>query len=211
MRYLAHGITGQPAEAARDAEYVIELAVQAHDERQRLRGISNLAIALTYGPTPAAEAVDRLAAPVSRELEATARPGSSSRHGPRSCSPCACDSRKREALYEQAQKTARELGQPVLAAQLAFNAGEVELRAGDAARAESILRDAESVFMDVGDSFFLASVAAMRGQALLELGQQEEASLEAARARDLAAEDDLDAQSRWRGVQSAVLLAKGER
>ena len=64
--------------------------------------------------------------------------------------------------------------------------------------------------MDVGDSFFLASVAAMRGQALLELGQREEAAAEAARARDLAAEDDLDAQSRWRGVQSAVLLARGE-
>ena len=61
VRYLAHAITGHPAEAARDAEHVIELAVQAHDERQRLRGISNLAIALTYGPTPAAEAADRLA------------------------------------------------------------------------------------------------------------------------------------------------------
>ncbi len=113
-------------------------------------------------------------------------------------------------LYEHALRTARELGQPVLAAQLAFNAGEVELRAGEAARAESILRNAEGVFMDVGDSFFLASVAAMRGQALLELGHLEEAAAEAARARDLAAEDDLDAQSRWRGVHSAVLLARGE-
>ncbi len=95
VRYLAHAITGHPAEAARDAEYVIELAVQAHDERQRLRGISNLAIALTYGPTPAADAADRLAR-LSAEVGKTARLRSSSRHGPRSCSPCACNSRRPE-------------------------------------------------------------------------------------------------------------------
>jgi predicted ATPase/class 3 adenylate cyclase len=210
VRYLAHGITGLPAEAARDAENVIELAVQARDERQRLRGISNLAIALTYGPTPAADAADRLGR-LSAEVEGDRATGVVLAAATAQLLAMRLQFEEARTLYEQARNAARELGQPVLVAQLALDAGEVELRAGDAARAEAILRDAERVFMDVGDSFFLASVAAMRGQALLELGQREEASLEAARARDLAAEDDLDAQSRWRGVQSAVLLASGER
>ena len=169
VRYLAHGITGHPAEAATDAENVIELAVQAHDERQRLRGISNLAIALTYGPTPAADAADRLAR-LSAEVGADRTTGVVLAAWTAQLLAMRLQFEEARTLYEQARNTARELGQPVLAAQLAFNAGEVELRAGDAARAESILREAEEVLTDVGDSFFLASVAAMRGQALVELG-----------------------------------------
>jgi tetratricopeptide (TPR) repeat protein len=114
------------------------------------------------------------------------------------------------SAYREARETAHELGQPMLVAQLALDAGEVELRAGDPAVAEALLIDAAAVFAGVGDTYYLASVSSLLGRALVELGRIRDASAEAARAADLAAEDDLDAQSRWRGLRSLVLLAEGD-
>ena len=160
----------------------------------------------------AADAADRLGPPVSRGWGTTARPAVVLAAWTAQLLAMRLEFEEARTLYEHALKTARELGQPVLAAQLAFNAGEVELRAGmprEPSRSSGTRKASSS---DVGDSFFLASVAAMRGQALLELGQREEASAEAARARDLAAEDDLDALSRDGGVSSRLSCSRrGER
>jgi tetratricopeptide (TPR) repeat protein len=62
----------------------------------------------------------------------------------------------------------------------------------------------------VGDTFYLASVAGLLGRALVDLGRIHDASVEAARAASLAAEDDLDAQAGWRGLRSLILVAEGD-
>jgi tetratricopeptide (TPR) repeat protein len=209
VRYLVHATIGLVAEAASDAEQVISLSSQAGDERQRLRGISNLALALTYGPAPAAEACDRLETLLG-EIGGDRRTGVVLKAAIAQLRAMAQDFDGARSAYREARETAHELGQPMLVAQLALDAGEVELRAGDPAVAEALLIDAAAVFAGVGDTYYLASVSSLLGRALVELGRIRDASAEAARAADLAAEDDLDAQSRWRGLRSLVLLAEGD-
>jgi tetratricopeptide (TPR) repeat protein len=208
VRYVVHATTGQLGAAAGDAEQIIALATEAGDERQRLRGISNLAIALTYGPTPSGEAADRLAAlrtEVGRDrmtsIVVTAALGQlmAMRNEPAVA----------RARFEEAQEAAAELGQPVFAAQLALDGAEILLRAGDPAAAQAVLEDAARVFESVGDTYYLASVAGMLGRAELEQGQLAAASASAERAAALSASDDVDAQARWRGLRSAILVTQG--
>ena len=209
VRYAAHGTAGLFADAAADAEQIIALAGQAGDERQRLRGISNLAMAMTYGPTPAPEALDRLDG-LSSEVgsdRSTSIVLSAAIAQLRSMGKEFDAARQ---LYRQATATARELGEPVLAALVALDAGEIERRAGQHELAVPVLQEAAAVFAEVGDTFFLASVSSMLGRALLDMGRMEEALTESERAKTLAADDDLDAQVRWRGLRSAILVANGD-
>jgi tetratricopeptide (TPR) repeat protein len=209
VRYLVHATTGRVAEAALDAEQIIRLAAEAGDERQRLRGIANLAVALTYGPAPAAEARDRLET-LGAEIGGDRATGVVLKAAIAQLRAMGKDFEVARKAYREARGTARELGQPILVAQLALDAGEVELRAGDPATAEMILREAASVFASVGDTYYLASISSLLGRALIDLGRFPDASTEAYRAAELAAEDDLDAQSRWRGLRSLVLVAEGD-
>jgi tetratricopeptide (TPR) repeat protein len=209
VRYLVHGTAGRWAEAARDAEQIIALAAAAGDERQRLRGVSNLALALTYGPAPAGQASDRLESLLA-EVGADRATGIMLRAAIALHLAMRRDFDAARAAYREAQDTARELGQSILVAQLALDAGEVELKAGDPAAAEAILREAAVALAEVGDTFYLASVAGLLGRALVDLGRIHDASVEAARAASLAAEDDLDAQAGWRGLRSLILVAEGD-
>ncbi len=208
VRYLAHGTTGQIREAAADAEQVIRLAAEAGDERQRLRGISNLAWALTYGPTPAAEAIDSLVA-LSGDVSGDRATGIVLKAALAQLRAMSAEYASAQTLFEEARQTAHDLGQSILVAQLAMDGAEVELRAGNPARAEEILRDAAAVLERLGDTYYLATISSMLGRALLELGKTEEASGQAERAAEMAADDDVDAQARWRGVRSAILVATG--
>jgi predicted ATPase len=210
VRYLAHGTTGQIREAADDAEQVIRLAVQAGDERQRLRGISNLAWALTYGPTPAAEAVESLMT-LSGDVAGDRATGTVLKAALAQLHAMCAEYAVAQSLFEEARQTADDMGQSILVAQLAMDGAEVEFRAGNPARAEEILRDAAAVFERLGDTYYLATISSMLGRALLELGRVEEAAVQCDRAADLAAVDDVDAQARWRGVRAVILVAAGAR
>jgi hypothetical protein len=209
VRYAAHGTTGALDEAAADAERVIEFARQANDERQLLRGLSNLAIALTYGPTPAADAAERLAA-LAGEVGADRATGAIMQAATAQLQAMGRQFAAARMLYRQARETAYDLGQPMLAAQLALDAGEVELRAGQPAAVEAIFREAAEVFRTSGETFVMASISSMLGRALLELGRIPEAAAEAETAGRMAAADDIDAQARSRGLKSAILLAQGD-
>jgi hypothetical protein len=209
VRYAAHGTTGALEEAAADAERVIAFAREANDERQRLRGLSNLAIALTYGPTPADEAAERLGA-LAGEVGSDRATGAVIAAATAQLMAMGRQYDSARELYRRAQETAHDLGQPVLAAQLALDAAEVEVRAGDPVAVEAVLGEAAAVLAAADETFILASISSMRGRAFLELGRTAEAAEEAQNASSMAADDDLDAQSRSRGLRSAILLAAGD-
>jgi class 3 adenylate cyclase/tetratricopeptide (TPR) repeat protein len=209
VRYAAHGTTGALDDAAADAEQVIAFAREADDERQRLRGLLNLAIALTYGPTPAADAAERLGVLLG-EIGTDRVTGAYIRAALAQLQAMGRQFDSARMLYRQARETAHELGQPLLAAQLALDAGEVELRAGEPAAVEAIFREAIDVFIAFGETFVMSSISSMLGRALLELGRITEAAAEAETASRMAAADDIDAQSRSRGLKSAILLAEGD-
>ncbi|MGH2462113.1 MAG: AAA family ATPase [Candidatus Limnocylindria bacterium] len=208
VRYAAHATTGLLGEAAADAEQIIALASRAADERQRLRGMSNVAIALTYGPTPADEALTRLRT-LSESAVADRMTSIVLRASMAQLMAMTQEFDAARSMYEDARGTAEELGQTMLTAQLALGGAEIEFRAGDAAAAQRVLEDAAKKFEMVGETYFLASVASMLGRAYLEQSEVDRAWDESERAERIAAADDIDAQSRWRGLRSAVLVERG--
>ena len=208
LRSVVHATACLWSETAADAERVIELAGRAHDVRQRLRGISNLAVAVTYGPTPVPEAIrqcEALAAEVGPDrLTAAVLTGFLGQlYAMRG------DFDEGRERVDAARRLVDEMGQRVHAASLAVDLAEVELRANDPAAAEGALRSASSALEEFGETYVLATVAGLLGRALLERGQLEEAEAESRRAERLAAADDLDANVRWRSLRASVAARQG--
>jgi len=208
VRSVVHGTACLWNQMEADAEQVIDLATKAGDERQRVRGLSNLAMALTHGPTPASEASVRcqaLADGVAANRSSTAV--LQMLIGQLRAMGNAFDEAR--ALTEAARRSAEEVSQRVLVASLAIGTAEVELRASNPDEAARVLREASAVLTELGETYVLASVAALLGRALLDLGLDGEAEVQAQRAAELAAPDDIDAQARWRGVLATVNARRG--
>jgi Flp pilus assembly protein TadD len=61
----------------------------------------------------------------------------------------------------------------------------------------------------IGETFFLATMAAMLARAVLEQGRDEEALVLTETAERSAADDDIDAQIHWRCVRALILARRG--
>jgi ATP/maltotriose-dependent transcriptional regulator MalT len=86
----------------------------------------------------------------------------------------------------------------------------VEALAGDAAAAEAVLRRGYVVLDELGDRFWLPSVAGLLAQALIAQGRLDEADEPARLAEERARADDVDAQSQWRCARAKILALSGE-
>ena len=112
-------------------------------------------------------------------------------------------------LYGRAGHLLRDLGGAVLAAWTSLASARVELLAGDPARAErELARDYEALAA-LGERYFLPLIAAHLAQAVQAQGRDEEATTLAAKARELADEDDVEAQALWRRVLAKALAREG--
>jgi ATP/maltotriose-dependent transcriptional regulator MalT len=86
----------------------------------------------------------------------------------------------------------------------------VALLAGDAARAEAVLRSGYAALNQMGERALLATTAALLARALFLLGNVDEALAFADAARDAADDDDLSAQILGRTVRAQVLAHRGD-
>jgi hypothetical protein len=94
----------------------------------------------------------------------------------------------------------RELGQVVGAAASAIDEGIVELLAGDAAAAARTLREGTAELERLGEQGYFSTAAALLGEALVSLGELDEAQHVARSAAEAAAADDVVSQVGWRAV-----------
>jgi tetratricopeptide (TPR) repeat protein len=81
--------------------------------------------------------------------------------------------------------------------------------AGDPARAEEELRKDFETLTDMGEKFTLPPLTALLARSIFAQGRSEEAAEIAGMAKELAADDDLEAQVLWRGVRARVLAGEG--
>jgi hypothetical protein len=168
-----------------------------------------LAAALYYGPTPAAEALARC-----RELLAGGgldRVGEANLHvfaaGLEAMAGRIDEARTLVALAEGSYL---ELGQSALAATYAGAvAADVELLAGNPAGAERRLAEVCRLHEQMGNWSALSTRAADLAEALFRLGRLDEAEAAAVTAEAHAQEDDLTVQPLWRGVRAKVIAARG--
>jgi class 3 adenylate cyclase len=113
--------------------------------------------------------------------------------------------------FAEVKQIADELGVvvPLAAADWPLAVGLTELLVGEPHLAIDPLRWAIPVLRTAGDLGHLASLAPLAGQVLAAVGELEEAEDMTELGRSLAAEEDLDAQIRWRLAQSTTRLARG--
>jgi tetratricopeptide (TPR) repeat protein len=115
----------------------------------------------------------------------------------------------RAILAEARAELADRGGGIWLAINLAHDAVDVELLAGDAAAAVELGEEGCRLLDELGEQSFLSTAAGKLGRALCALGQLDEADAWADRAADLGASDDVLTQMLWRQVRAKVLAGRG--
>ena len=111
-------------------------------------------------------------------------------------------------LYTRARLMLVELGRSVVAASTSQQSCGVEMLAGDPAAAERELRRDFDELSEMGEKYFLSTVAGELARAVYAQGRYAEAEELTLMAEELSAEDDLTSQALWRSVR-AKALARG--
>ncbi len=194
--------------AAQAATQILDHAARAGDPRQESRGASAYAQASLFGPTPVPEALARCRSILrrvegDRRTEALVLLAISELEG---MSGAFADAR---AHYATARTMLLELGASVYAASTSQTAWRVELLAGAPDEAERLLRADHEALDAMGERYLLSSLSVFLGRVLLELGRVDDAGAMAARARELADADDVEAQALWRTLEAQVEARRG--
>jgi tetratricopeptide (TPR) repeat protein len=87
---------------------------------------------------------------------------------------------------------------------------ETELAVGRTGRAYELLTEGHAFLAESAETGFLATVVALRAQAALELGRDDEALELAEEVQAIAARDDVDPHARERFVRAVVLARRGD-
>lgn len=208
VRNLAF-VTGLRYDAGYEAaEQIVRHAQAANDVRQQRRGSIAYAIAALHGPTPVSEGIPRLEA-LMRDVEGDRR--TESLIGLCLAQLLAMDGRidAARALYRDAGAVFEELGQAVLAGSVSTDSAPIEILAGNPQLAAEQLRRDEATLERLGESYLRATVSGLLAGVLASLGQIDEAEAAAERTRELAGQDDVDAQVLWRSALARCASARG--
>jgi ATP/maltotriose-dependent transcriptional regulator MalT len=111
-------------------------------------------------------------------------------------------------LLRTARALLDDLGIIVLAAWTAIHWARIELLAGDLNTAERELRQATDTLTGLGERYLLPPTAALLAQVLYAQGRADEAEQASRTAEEIAAVDDVEAQTLWRSVRAKVLAGR---
>jgi class 3 adenylate cyclase/tetratricopeptide (TPR) repeat protein len=109
-----------------------------------------------------------------------------------------------------ARDRARELGNPLFEAGHSMQEAEVELHAGDAARAAEVGLDGVAALEALGERGWLSTVAGHTAEALYRLGRDDEAWQLTDKAEEAGASDDVITQMLICQVRAKLLSRRGE-
>jgi tetratricopeptide (TPR) repeat protein len=203
-----HGTACHFGLAAEASERALEHARAAGDVRQQTRAATAYAAAALYGPTPVDEAIARC------ELMMPEVSGDRQAEGVLSALLASLlamsgSSERARELAGHGRAMLEELDVGVEVASARLEAWRVEMFAGDPEAAERELRPGYDYLVEVGEKFFLSTVAGLLGQTLYALDRLEEADSVATLAEELATEEDVDTQALWRCIRAKLLARDG--
>jgi len=207
---LAHGATGRYGLATRAAERAMEHARSANDGRQIRLAAAHYAVAALHGPTRVPEAIQRC-----EELASEAQ-GDRRTQGVVTSTLAVLlamrgDFDRARRLAGDAHALLADLGPTVVGASTSLETAWVERLAGDLEAAERDLRRDYQTLTELGERYFLSTVAGELARILYAQGRPEEAEQMSRHTQQLADEDDIASQTLWRTVQAKVLARKGNR
>jgi class 3 adenylate cyclase/tetratricopeptide (TPR) repeat protein len=205
---FVHGSVLSYGEAADAVQRAIEHAQLAGDTRQEARSASSYTLAALHGPTPVPEAIERCEKLLAKGL-ANRQADAYVLSVLAQLRAMQGDFEEARELYRRAQALFEELGLAVLAAWTTLQSSAVEMLAGDPARAEEELRKHVETLTDMGEKYTLPLLTVLLARSVFAQGRSEEAAQIAGMAKELAAEDDLEAQVLWRGVRARILVTDG--
>jgi tetratricopeptide (TPR) repeat protein len=181
--------------ALKHAELAGDLVLVEHARNMRL-------VPRVLGPFPAPEALEFLAANAeSTTFQATFRATLEAMLG---------EFDTARASVAEARSRARELGQRLLAVGLSMQAADVELQAGDAARALELATEGVAQLEELGERGWLSTVAGYGAEAAYRLGCDDEAWRLTETAEKAGAADDVVTQMLIRQVRAKLLARRGE-
>jgi tetratricopeptide (TPR) repeat protein len=195
--------------AAEALELAIEYARRAGDVRQERRASTQFALVAVYGPTPVEQGIVRCAEVAARvvgdrQAEAAVFAVLGQFEAMRG------DYERARELCRDALATFEELDLRIDAATVSLDSSRVELLAGDAGAAERELRRGYDYLSRIGERYLLSSVAGLLAEAMVAQGRLEEAEALSLEVEEIAADDDVDAQTLWRLARAKVLARRGE-
>ena len=205
--------TGRLAWAESCAQHAVELARQSGDEPLLARSESTYCFILFWGPRH----VDDVAREVSRRLAWARRRGVLSLEV--DALRILARIRAMQGRFEEARQLLRETGEVftsyggdtlVLVAGF-LSAGLVELLADQPAAAEKVLRRGYRTLEEIGGRGQLLSVTSLLARALAQQRRYPEAMAMTLECEQLSADEQVDAQIKWRSIRATVLAATGDR
>ena len=203
-----HSDRGQQAAAADALEHALELAGRAGEAGVEAWIRYWLLQVSTFGPAPcervvvrAREDLDWARAHDNRALEGSTL----GRMGEMLARSGKVD--EAERAFAEAREIFAELDLPVHVAYLALSTAIVEPLASDPRAAERELRPAIEFFESSGAIHIAASLIPLLACALVQEGRVDEALELSERTEEISAEDDLDAQVKWRIARAQALAA----
>src|SRR5207247_1574925 len=177
-------------------ERAIVNARLAGDVRQERRASTQYAAAAVYGPTPVDECIVRCNDVVARvEGDRQAEAAIVCVIG--QLEAMRGDFERARELYRRALATFEELGLLIDAAGVSLHSGRVELLADEPEAAERELRRGYEYLCRLGERYLRSSVAGLLAEAVAAQGRMDDAEALALETEELAAEDDVDAQTLW--------------
>jgi class 3 adenylate cyclase/tetratricopeptide (TPR) repeat protein len=197
-------------EAEQAYERSLEHARRADDPHQEKESLVALALALTQGPTPVDEAVERAEALLARAHGARVVESAVLRTLGR-LSAMRGDFERARSLMDRGIAILDELGQRISAASSRGQGrGLIETLADDPQAAVRALRESNDELASLGETGFRSTGAAMLAEVLYDLGRLDDAEEYARLAVELASPDDLSSQAVGRSVSAKVLARRGE-
>jgi predicted ATPase/class 3 adenylate cyclase len=202
---LAHGTACQFADFLAADERYLYHAEAAGDRRLQTHAVVATAIASTFGPTTVQDAIGRCEAVMTLTESSRRSAGIVTAHLAL-LHAMQGDFDRGRTLCAQARGILEDAGARMMAYARSIDAGAIELLAGDPVAAErELLRDYETL-VQMGETYFASSIAALLGEALWSQGRYDDAERFCRAAQDLAAEDDVWTQAAWRCVRAKVLV-----
>jgi tetratricopeptide (TPR) repeat protein len=200
-----HIVAGMLPESLESLERALMHAQRVDDARTIAGCVGDIGYLLVYDATPATPALERLAG-IARTIP-DARP---SVLGPMAAISAMLD-RFDEArrLLDERRSLAEEFGQRWALAQTEWWAGSVDTLGRELESAESHLREAHAISLEMGIRRMAGQIAGDLAEVVYELGRQSEAFAIAEELRANPPAHDVLALNMWRGVHGKVLASRG--
>jgi class 3 adenylate cyclase/tetratricopeptide (TPR) repeat protein len=207
---VAHGATGHYERATAAAERAIEQARRASDGRQIRLAAAHYAVAALHGPTPVPDAIRRCEE-IASEVHGDRRTQGVVLSTLAALLAMRGNFDRARVLSRQAQGLLADLGATVVGATTSLETVWIERLAGNLAAAERDLRRDYQTLTDLGERYFLSTVAGELARVLYAQGRLDEAEQMSRHTQQLADSDDIASQTLWRTVQAKLLARRGNR